>query len=133
MINDHLSDLLTRIRNAGMARLGRVDAFNTKLNKNVADILVREGYLKGYKEIAEGTQLTLRMYLRFEDGDLRKPVVQGLKRESKPGLRRYVNSSEIPRIKNGYGIAIISTSKGLFTDKDARKQKIGGELLCSVW
>lgn len=133
MINDHLSDLLTRIRNAGMARLGRVDAFNTKLNKNVAELLVREGYLKGYKEVTEGTKATLRLYLRFENGDLRKPVIQGLKRESKPGLRRYVGSDNIPKIKNGYGLAILSTSKGLLTDNDARQQKIGGELLCSVW
>jgi len=133
MMNDQISDLLTRIRNAGRARLSKVDALNCKMNRNIADILVREGYLKSYKEVVDGKKSSLRMYLRFENNDLKKPVIQGLKRVSKPGLRTYVGAEKLPKVMSGFGIAIISTSKGVLTDKEARKVGVGGEYLCSVW
>ncbi len=133
MTTDQLSDFLTRIRNAGNARLSKVDTFNCRLNRAVADILVQEGFVKSYKEVTVDTKSMLRVYLRFEDGDLKKPVIQGLRRASRPGLRRYVKSDKLPRIMSGFGIAILSTSKGVVSDRDARKNGVGGEFLCSVW
>jgi small subunit ribosomal protein S8 len=133
MMNDQVSDFLTRLRNAGNARLSRVDVMNSKMNRSLADILVREGYIKSSKEVTEGTKTMLRCYLRFENGDLKRPVIQGLRRVSKPGLRKYVSSDKLPKVMSGFGIAVISTSKGVLTDRDARKQGIGGEHVCSVW
>jgi len=134
MVNDQLSDFLTRIRNAGRARLSKVDTTNTRMNKSVAEILVREGYLKSYKEASsEEGRTVLRLYIRFENSDLKKPVIQGLRRASRPGLRRYVAVDKMPKVVSGYGIAILSTSKGVVTDREAKKLGVGGEFLCSVW
>jgi small subunit ribosomal protein S8 len=135
MVNDQLSDFLTRIRNAGLARSLKVDVLNCRMNRRVAEILSEQGYIKGFKEIAStGTEMPiLRVYLKYESGDLKKPVIQGLKRVSKPGLRKYVRSDGIPKVMSGFGLAIISTSKGVLTDKDAQKMGVGGEYLCSVW
>jgi small subunit ribosomal protein S8 len=133
MVNDQLSDFLTRIRNAGLARLTKVDVLNCKMNRKVSDILAREGYIKGAKEVAGADRPTLRVYLKFEGGDLRKPVIQGLKRISKPGLRNYVRVDQIPPVMTGFGLGIISTSKGVLTDREARQLGVGGEYLCSVW
>jgi small subunit ribosomal protein S8 len=133
MLTDSVSDFLTRIRNAGKARLSKVDAQNTRMNRSIADILVREGYLKSFKEVQEGKKSTLRVYLRFEGGDLKKPVIQGLRRVSKPGLRKYVAADKMPRIMSGFGMAIISTSQGVLSEKEARTKGVGGEVLCSVW
>ena len=133
MVNDQLSDFLTRIRNAGLARNSKVDCFNCKMNRSVAEILVKEGYIKSFKEVVVDGKTYLRVYMRFENGDLKKPIIQGLRRVSKPGLRRYVESTGIPRVMSGFGLAIISTSKGVLTDRDARKMGVGGEHLCSVW
>jgi len=133
MVNDQLSDFLTRIRNAGKARLSKADVMNTSLNRNVAEILAREGYIKSYKEVSVDNKTYLRVFLRFLDGDLKKPLIQGIKRESKPGLRRYVNAKEMPIVLSGLGMGILSTSKGLMTNKEARKSGVGGEYLCSVW
>lgn len=133
MVNDQLSDFLTRIRNAGLARSTKVDVLNCKLNRKVAEILAREGYIKGAKEVAGADRPTLRVFLKFENGDLRKPVISGLRRVSKPGLRQYVRVEKLPKVMNGFGIGIVSTSKGVLTDKEARKLGVGGEYLCSVW
>ena len=133
MTNDQLSDFLTRLRNAGMARLTKVDVLNCKMNRKVSEILAREGYIKGAKEVAGADRPTLRVYLKYENSDLRKPVIQGLKRVSKPGLRNYVQSQEISPVMNGFGLGIISTSKGVLTDREARELGVGGEYLCSVW
>ncbi|MBP7843346.1 MAG: 30S ribosomal protein S8 [Proteobacteria bacterium] len=133
MVNDQLADFLTRIRNAGMARHTSVDTTLTKMNQSVADILVREGYVKAAKLHQENERNYLRVFLKYESGDLRKPLIQGLERISKPGLRRYVSTDKLPRIRNGMGVAILTTSKGVMTEREARKQKVGGEYLCSVW
>lgn len=133
MVNDQLSDFLTRIRNAGMARQSKVDTTNTRLNRSVADILAKEGFIKSYKEISVDNKTYIRVYLRFEGGDLKKPVIQGLKRVSKPGLRKYYRSTEVPKVMSGFGIAILSTSKGVLTHRDAHKIGVGGEYICSVW
>ncbi len=133
MVNDQLSDFLTRIRNAGLARLTKVDVLNCKMNRKLSEILAREGYIKGAKEVAGADRPTLRVYLKYENGDLRKPVIQGLKRVSKPGLRNYVRVDQIPPVMSGFGLGIISTSKGVLTDREARQLGVGGEYLCSVW
>jgi small subunit ribosomal protein S8 len=133
MVNDQLSDFLTRIRNAGLARLTKVDATNTKMNRRVAEILVNEGYIKAYKEVTGEKNSILRLYLKYENGDLRRPIIQGLERVSRPGLRRYVRSTALPRVMSGFGLAIISTSKGVVSVKEAKNLGVGGEYLCSVW
>lgn len=133
MVTDQLADFLTRIRNAGRARLSKADVTNTRMNRAVAEILVNEGFLKSFKEVTVEERSMIRVYLRFEGGDLKKPVIQGLRRASRPGLRRYVKTDKIPRVMSGFGLAILSTSKGVITDKEAHKQGVGGEYLCSVW
>jgi small subunit ribosomal protein S8 len=133
MVNDQLSDFLTRIRNAGMARHVSVDTFFTRLNKDVAEIMAREGYIKAAKIHQEDNKNYLRIFLKYEAGDLRRPLIQGLKRMSTPGLRRYVSIDKLPRVRSGMGLAILSTSKGVISEREARKLKVGGEYLCSVW
>jgi len=133
MVNDQLSDFLTRLRNAGMARLTKVDVLNCKMNRRVSEILAREGYIKGAKEVAGADRPTLRVYLKYEGQDLRKPVIQGLKRVSKPGLRNYIQVTQIEPVMNGFGLGILSTSRGVVTDREARQLGVGGEYLCSVW
>lgn len=133
MVNDQLSDFLTRIRNAGLARSTKVDVLNCKMNRKVAEILAKEGYIKGAKEVSGADRPTLRVFLKFEGDNLRKPIIHGLRRMSKPGLRRYVGADELPKVMNGFGIGIVSTSKGVLTDKEARGLGVGGEYLCSVW
>jgi small subunit ribosomal protein S8 len=103
------------------------------MNRSVAEILVREGFLKSMKEVTVEGKSSIRLYLKFEGGDLKKPVIQGLKRQSRPGLRRYVGSTKMPRVMSGFGTVILSTSKGILTGKDAHAQKVGGEYLCSIW
>ncbi len=132
-MNDQLSDFLTRIRNAGRARLQKCDALNSQMNRSVAEILVKEGFIKTFKEVTVENKNVLRVYLRFENSDLKKPVISGLKRASRPGLRRYVNKDQIPKVMSGFGISILSTSKGVVSDKEAKKLGVGGELLCTVW
>ncbi|HSR10936.1 MAG TPA: 30S ribosomal protein S8 [Thermodesulfobacteriota bacterium] len=131
-MTDPLADMLTRIRNANKARHEKVDIPASNLKNEVARILKDEGYIKNYKLIKDGKQGLLRVYLKY-DGDTRKQVISGIRVISKPGLRRYVGASEIPPVLRGLGVAILSTSKGVMTDRDARKGNVGGELLCSVW
>ncbi len=126
---DPIADMLTRIRNANSQRHATVDVPYSKVKKAIADILVSEGFVESL-EVIEDTHKTIRIKLKYQ-GKTR--VLQGLKRISKPGLRIYANVEELPRVLNGLGIAIISTSKGIMTDKEARKQNVAGEVLAYIW
>lgn len=130
-MTDPIADMLTRIRNANMVRLQKVDIPSSNVKVNIAQVLKQEGYIKNYKVIADNRQGVLRVYLKFIDE--KDPVINEITRISKPGSRTYVDSESIPTIKNGLGIAILSTSKGIMTDASARQAGIGGELLCTVW
>lgn len=129
-MNDPISDMLTRIRNANDARHDTVDVPYSKVKKAIADILVAKGFVASADTLGEGTHKTIRITLKYEG---KTKVLQGLKRISKPGLRIYANVEELPRVLNGLGIAIISTSKGIMTDKEARKQNVAGEVLAYIW
>ncbi|MBI5968979.1 MAG: 30S ribosomal protein S8 [Deltaproteobacteria bacterium] len=131
-MTDPLADMLTRLRNASKAKQEKVDIPASNLKAHVARILKDEGYLKNYKIIKDGKQGILRIYLRFE-GETKRPVITGLKNISRPGLRRYAKKAEIPLVLRGLGLSILSTSKGILTDKEARRLNVGGELLFSVW
>lgn len=129
-ITDAIADMLTRIRNAASTNHSHVEVPASGIKKAIADILVREGYLAKVEEIADNKQGMLRLTLKYSG---KKCVITGLKRISKPGLRVYAGVEEMPRVLGGLGIAILSTSKGLMTDKEARKLGIGGEVLAYIW
>ena len=129
-ITDPIADMLTRIRNANAQRHETVDVPSSKLKKSIAEILLEEGYIKGYEEIEDGVQGTIRTSLKYVN---KQKVIAGLKRISKPGLRVYATKDELPKVLGGLGIALISTSKGIMTDKKARQEGIGGEVLAFVW
>ena len=128
---DPIADMLTRIRNANSAKHKTVDVPESNVKKAIADILFKEGYIRAYEEIKDDTQGVLRITLKYDEKGNR--VISGLKRISKPGLRVYASLEELPRVLNGLGIALISTSKGIKTDKDARNEGIGGEVLAYIW
>ena len=130
-MSDVIADMLTRIRNANDAKHATVDIPASNMKKSIADILVNEGYVKSYQVIDDGKQGTIRVTLKY--GANKAKVIRGLKRVSKPGLRIYAGYEDMPKVMNGLGIAIVSTSKGLMTDKQARNQKVGGEVLAFVW
>ena len=130
-ITDPIADMLTRIRNAGSARHETVDIPNSKMKKAIAEILLEEGYIKSFQLIDDGTQGIIRVTLKYLPG--KEKAIQGLRRVSKPGLRVYAGADELPQVLRGLGIAIISTSKGIMTDKKARAQHGGGEVLAFVW
>ena len=130
-ISDTIGDMLTRIRNAGIAKHETVSIPASNMKKSIADILAREGYIKNYKIIDDGKQGIIEVTLKY--GSDKKSVIKGLRRVSKPGLRIYAECAEIPKVIGGLGIAILSTSKGVMTDKEARKQNVGGEVLAFVW
>ena len=130
-ITDPIADMLTRIRNAGSARHETVDIPNSKMKKAIAEILLEEGYIKSFQLIDDGTQGIIRVTLKYLPG--KEKAIQGLRRVSKPGLRVYAGAEELPRVLRGLGIAIISTSKGVMTDKKARELHVGGEVLAFVW
>lgn len=130
-MTDPIADLLTRIRNAAGAKHQKVDIASSNLKVNITTVLRTEGFIKNYKVIADNKQGILRIYLKYIDE--KDSVINEIKRISKPGSRVYVGSDEIPRVKNGMGIAILSTSKGILTDKSAQEAGLGGELLCTVW
>ena len=130
-ITDPIADMLTRIRNANSAKHETVDVPASNMKKAIAEILNEEGYIKGYQIIEDGKQGVIRIALKY--GPAKERVISGLKRISKPGLRIYAGADELPRVLKGLGIAIISTSKGVMTDKAARKENIGGEVLAFVW
>ncbi len=130
-ITDPIADMLTRIRNANSAKHKTVDIPASNMKLGIAEILFKEGYIKSYEEIKDDTQGIIRITLKYDEKGRR--VIDGLRRISKPGLRVYATRDELPRVLNGLGIAIISTSKGLKTDKEARELGIGGEVLAYVW
>ena len=130
-ISDPIADMLTRIRNAAKAKFNSVDVPGSTLKIELAKILKNEGYIRNYKFLKDGKQGILRVYLKY--GAAQSNVIYGLKRISKPSRRVYVNSKEIKPVYSGMGIAILSTSKGVMTDKKARQEKVGGEVLCQVW
>ena len=130
-ISDVIADLLTRIRNANDAKHETVDIPASNMKKSIVDILLSEGYIKGYQRIEDGKQGIIRVTLKYGQGKTK--VLRGLRRVSKPGLRIYASADKLPRVMNGLGIAIISTSKGIMTDKQARKAGVGGEVLAFVW
>ena len=131
MLNDPIADMISRIKNASMAKKQYVDIPASKMKLGIARILQREGYVKLFKYMKDNRQGIIRIYLKYDEEQ--EPIIHGIKRESKPGLRRYVNTQNIPRIVGGIGVAIISTSSGLRTDKECRRDKLGGEFVCSVW
>ena len=130
-ITDPIADMLTRIRNAGTAKHETVDVPASKMKKAIVQILLDEGYIKSYQLVDDGTQGVIRITLKYLPG--KEKAIQGLRRVSKPGLRVYAGADELPRVLKGLGIAIISTSKGIMTDKAAREAHIGGEVLAFVW
>lgn len=130
-ISDVIADMLTRIRNASNAKHETVDIPASNMKKAIADVLYKEGYIKSYQVIEDGTRGTIRVTLKYGPG--KSKVIAGIRRVSKPGLRIYASCENMPRVLNGLGIAIVSTSKGIMTDKEARANNIGGEVLAFVW
>ncbi|WP_018924658.1 30S ribosomal protein S8 [Salsuginibacillus kocurii] len=131
VMTDPVADMLTRIRNANTVRHDKLELPASNLKKEMAEILKREGFIRDVEFIEDNKQGVLRLFLKY--GESNERVISGLKRISKPGLRVYTKSDEVPRVLNGLGIAVISTSNGLMTDKDARQNKVGGEVLAYVW
>ena len=129
-MSDVIADMLTRIRNAGTARHETVDIPASNMKKAIADILLEEGYVKGVQVIEDGRQGIIRVTLKYGQG--KKNTIHGIRRVSKPGLRIYSNCEDMPKVMNGLGIAIVSTSKGIMTDKRARKENVGGEIIAFV-
>jgi len=131
VMTDPIADMLTRIRNANVVRHEKLELPASKLKAEIADILKREGYVRDYEVIEDNKQGVLRIFLKYGVGEER--VIRGLKRISKPGLRVYAKADEVPRVLNGLGTAIVSTSKGVLSDKEARAQAVGGEVLAYIW
>lgn len=130
-MTDPIADMLTRIRNALVAKHETVDVPASTIKKAIAQILLGEGYIRGYELTENGVQKTIRIQLKY--GQNKQRVIVGLKRISRPGLRVYARKDQIPKVLNGIGVAIISTSRGVMTDKEARKQAVGGEVLAYIW
>jgi len=131
MTSDPIADMLTRIRNSIQARHPKVDVPSSRLKMDIARILKDEGYIANFKPVEEGVRRSIRIYLKYTPANL--PVISRIERVSRPGSRVYVGSREIPRVLGGMGINILSTPKGLMTGSEARKQGVGGELLCQLW
>ena len=130
-MTDPIADMLTRIRNANIVKHETVDVPASNMKKELSRILLEEGFIRGYDVIEDGKQGIIRIQLKY--GQSGERVISGLKRISKPGMRVYAASHEVPRVLNGLGISVISTSKGILTDKQARKENVGGEVICYVW
>jgi small subunit ribosomal protein S8 len=131
-VSDPIADFLTRIRNASRVKHPRVDAPASRLCEEITKVLLREGYIREYKRVDDGKQGVLRIYLKYDRAD-GSAIIEGLKRESTPGRRVYVNKGQLPRVRGGLGTAIITTPKGVLTDKEARQAGVGGELVATVW
>ncbi|MDE5415773.1 MULTISPECIES: 30S ribosomal protein S8 [Bacillaceae] len=131
VMTDPVADLLTRIRNANVVRHEKLEVPASNIKKQIAEILKREGFIRDFEYIEDNKQGVIRIFLKY--GANNERVITGLKRISKPGLRVYAKATEVPRVLGGLGIAIVSTSKGIMTDKDARQQQVGGEVLAYVW
>ncbi len=132
MTNDTIADMLTRIRNASIAKHQIVQIPSTKITKAIAGVLLNEGLIESFEELCNGLQGSLLLSLKYS-GTNRQPVIEKIQRISKPGLRVYSNSKKMPRVLGGFGTAIISTSRGLMTDRQARSEGLGGEVLCYIW
>jgi small subunit ribosomal protein S8 len=130
-MTDPIADLLTRVRNAAQANHRSVDIPASKLKRELARVLAEERFIDNFAYYDDGKQGQLRLYLRYTAANV--SIIQGLRRMSKPGLRRYASKADLPRIRRGLGVAIVSTSRGVMTDRDARRAGVGGEVLCSVW
>ncbi|WP_157110003.1 30S ribosomal protein S8 [Thermanaeromonas toyohensis] len=130
-MTDPIADFLTRIRNANMAYHEKVEVPASRVKRAIAEIMKNEGYIKDYEYIEDGKQGILRIYLKY--GPNKERVITGLKRISRPGLRIYARKDQLPRVLGGLGIAVISTSKGIMTDKQARREGVGGEVICYIW
>ncbi|MCF6514779.1 30S ribosomal protein S8 [Lactobacillus sp. S2-2] len=130
-MTDPIADFLTRVRNANLARHDSVEIPASNIKRNIAEILKREGFVRDVEYIEDDKQGVIRLFLKYSNDNQR--VISGLKRISKPGLRSYVKSDDVPKVLNGLGIAIISSSNGVMTDKEARDKKVGGEVLAYVW
>ena len=130
-ITDTIADMLTRIRNANSAKHDTVDIPASNMKKAIAKILLDEGYIKSFTVVEDGKQGTIRVVLKYGQG--KTPVIQGLRRVSKPGLRIYTSCEDMPRVMKGLGVAILSTNKGVMTDRQARKENVGGEVLAFIW
>jgi small subunit ribosomal protein S8 len=131
VITDPIADMLTRIRNGLVARHGEVRIPHSRIKVRIAEILVREGYVEDVEVVPAGVQSEIKVKLKYTPD--RSPVIHGLKRVSRPGLRVYADRNGIPRVQGGLGIAIVSTSKGVMTDREARRSRVGGEVMCEVW
>jgi len=130
-MTDPMADLLTRIRNAGMAGHAKLDVPSSNIKVAVATVLHEQGYLKNFKVISDSKQGILRIFLKYDENQ--DPVIHEIKRISKPGCRVYVSTDKVPRVKNGVGVYILSTSKGVMDDVSARRENVGGEVICTVW
>jgi len=131
MLTDPIADMLIRIKNAVMRKKDRVSVPYSKMKERIVDILKKEGFITDYKVEGEGVKKNIDIYLKYDEQG--EPVINDVRRISKPGRRIYVSKDEVPWVKTGMGIAILSTSKGIVTDREARRLKIGGELICEVW
>lgn len=131
MMTDPIADLLTRIRNANMVRHATVDIPSSKTKKAIVEILLKEGFIQNYELVTVDNHESIRVALKY--GQDKSRIITGIKRISKPGLKVYAKNNELPRVLGGLGVAIISTSKGIITDKEARKLQVGGEVICYVW
>ena len=132
MTNDTIADMLTRIRNANLAKHQVVQIPSTKITKNIAQVLFAEGLIDSFEELKNGLNSSLLLSLKYSEKE-RKPSIEKIQRISKPGLRVYSSAKKMPRVLGGFGTAIVSTSRGLMTDQQARKEGVGGELLCYIW
>lgn len=130
-MTDPIADMLTRIRNATMRRKERVDIPASNMNESIARILADEGYVQSYRRLDENTQGVLRVTLKY--GENRERVIEGIERRSKPGRRVYADKGKLPRVRNGLGVALLSTSQGVLTDRECRHRGIGGEVICYIW
>ncbi|MEM6531419.1 MAG: 30S ribosomal protein S8 [Myxococcota bacterium] len=131
MVSDPIADMLTRIRNGQTSRLARVDIPKSKIKVSIAEILKTEGFIEDFRVISDKKQGLIEVKLKYDSN--RTPVIQGLKRVSRPGLRNYLPAKEIPKVRNGLGVLIMTTSKGVMTDRAAREANVGGEALAAVW
>ena len=130
-MTDPIADMLTRIRNALKASHEQVDIPSSKIKIGIAKVLKAEGYVRNFKIISDGRHRFIRIFLKYDEDGV--PIIAGVKRVSKPSCRVYAGYNEIPKVLNGYGVNVVSTSKGLLTDREARKLRVGGEILCSLW
>ena len=130
-LSDPIADMLTKIRNANMARSEKVDIYTSKMKLELTKILKNEGYIKTFKKITQDKRNCIRIFLKYTEGQV--PVIRGLERVSKPGRRVYCGYKDMPRVYNGYGVVVVSTSNGIITGKKAKEKKVGGEVICNIW